>query len=389
MTVEGHAGRQASAAPATGRHISGARGSGAGGPWFGGVGPTASPAGRSAPATTASLIEATSRGGEPAPAASGAKDVDTGGSAKLNLSALAGSRSTRTRTRPSPASAVPLPVFEGIQPLVPLAPPGWTITSERLRWDGLDRYYLVARPVASSQPVAPGGRSGATLPVLVVLHGRMMTPASAERVTGFLSEVGRAIVVYPAGYDESWNAGYCCGGASRAQMNDLGFIESVVHKVVNTEPGASPHGVYLVGYSNGGRMAYRLACSDPGAFAGVAAVEAVPVAPCDSTTPVPLIEVASTADPLLTVNAGAPPKYMAGRAEVTVQVLTEQWRHRDGCTAAASASTRGALVATVWSHCAAGSRIELALYRGGSHAWPRGSAATPSAQEVIWSFFHG
>ena len=383
------AGRVAPAARvASGRRIAETRGwwaaaASAGAMSTGGADAFGSRAGLSAPAPPGSLIEVTASDGATVPDALGEQDVDLNGSAELDLSALAGSRSSRATTLPTATTpAVALAVFEGIQPVVPLAPPGWTISAEHLRWGGLDRYYLVARPVTTDRS------SGNTLPVLVVLHGRMMTPASAEGVTGFLSEVGRAIVVYPAGYDESWNAGYCCGGANRSQMNDLGFIDSVVHNVVNTEAGASPHAVYLVGYSNGGRMAYRLACDDPGAFAGVAAVEAVPVSPCASTTPVPLIEVASTADPLLTVAAGAPPKYIAGRAEVTVQVLMEQWRHRDGCAATASSSTHGALVDTVWSHCAAGGRLELAVYRGGSHAWPESAPATPSAQELIWSFFH-
>jgi polyhydroxybutyrate depolymerase len=225
------------------------------------------------------------------------------------------------------------------------------------------------------------------MPVLVVLPGRTLTPAAIERITGFLALVGGAVVVYPAGYDQSWNAGYCCGGAHRAGVNDVAFLRSVVRAVVATQPGTSPHDVYLVGYSNGGRMAYRMACADPGAFAGVAAVEAVAVSPCAGREAVPLIEVASTGDPLLAVNADAPPRHIAGHAEETVAALLAHWRRLEGCRGGAAHAVLGAVTTAEWRSCRGGGRIELARYRGGSHAWPQGSPGTPSAQALISAFF--
>ena len=122
--------------------------------------------------------------------------------------------------------------------------------------------------------------------------------------------------------------------------------------------------MYLVGYSNGGRMAYRLACADPGAFSGVAAVEAVAVSSCSQVRPVPLIEVASTGDPLLTIPASGRPKHIAGHVETTVTALVRDWRQLEGCTPASTTTAYPSLRTTQWSHCDGQGRVALAVYQG-------------------------
>jgi polyhydroxybutyrate depolymerase len=285
------------------------------------------------------------------------------------------------------ASPTPPPTPQGHR----LSPPGWTITVHHLASGGLGRYYEVARPVA-----AAGGPSGSpasskatpSLPVLVVLHGRVMSPANIMAVTHFLAVVGPAIVVFPSGYDESWNAGYCCGGAQRAGVNDVAFLRAVVDQILVQQPGATPGRVYLAGFSNGGRMAYRMACDAPGLFAGVAAVEAVSVSPCPSTIPVPLLIVAASGDPLLTIGYRAPPKHVAGHVETTVQGEIATWRTLDGCGPQVATATLGDLHTQTWDHCTGHGRVEAATYGGGKHAWFQGCQATPSAEGVIWAFFH-
>jgi polyhydroxybutyrate depolymerase len=278
-------------------------------------------------------------------------------------------------------AAAPLQVKRGLQPLLPPAVPGWNISARPLSWGGLHRYYLVARP--ESVP------AGARLPVLVVLHGHGMIPASIERLTHFLQTAGDAVVVYPAGYYSSWDAGYCCGVAARAGTDDVGFLEAVIRQVLRSQPGTSAHHVFLAGYSNGGRMAYRMACQDQGAFAAVAAVEAVPVYDCFHTRPVSLLVVASTADPLVTVYNDQLAKQVNGHVEMTVADAVAQWRQLDGCQTAHTHSYQGVLSVDTWSHCRAGVRVELAVVPGGSHAWYQGAPGTPSAQQLIWHFFSG
>jgi poly(3-hydroxybutyrate) depolymerase len=130
-----------------------------------------------------------------------------------------------------------------------------------------------------------------------------------------------------------------------------------------------------------------MACADPGGFAGIASVEAVAVSSCDAAASVPLIEVASTGDPLLTLGASQPPKVLAGHVEPTVDALMAHWRQLEGCGTGGSRATYGNLSVTTWDQCRLSGRVTLAVYQGGRHAWPAGEGATPSAQQLIWSFF--
>ena len=286
--------------------------------------------------------------------------------------------STPATSRPAVLRSIRVSGGDGLAPVVPPAPSGWTITDRRVASQGRWRYYLLARP-ADSRP--------ADLPVVVVLPGRDMTPAGIEARTGFLGLIGPALIAFPAGVGESWNAGYCCGAAQRAGVDDVAFLERVIGQLRAALPPARTHHVYLVGYSNGGRMAYRLACADPGAFSGVAAVEAVAVSTCSRVRPVPLIEVASTGDPLLTIPAGSRPKHIAGHVEPTVTALIQHWRQLEGCTAVSTSTAYPTLRSTEWSPCAGQGRVALAIYQGGSHRWPAGGPGTPSATQLIWDFF--
>ena len=261
---------------------------------------------------------------------------------------------------------------------VPL-PPGWTSTVRYVQSGSLLRDYVLVRPVGSAT---------GPLPVLVVLHGRGMTPAGIARISNFPSVVGRAVVVYPAGYGWSWNAGGCCGSAHTAGIGDVSFLTAVVHDVVAMVPGTSDRAVYLVGFSNGGRMAYRMACADPALFAGVAAVEAVPVRPCDQSHPVSLAIVAYRNDPLLSISGTQPVRVVKGMVEPRVEEVVGRWLQNDGCTGNPSVRQLGTATVSTWSACRDGTRVQFDLYAGGSHHWPTGASTTPSASEVIWKFFH-
>lgn len=253
-------------------------------------------------------------------------------------------------------------------------PAGWVASTHYLSSGGLARSYLMVRP-----PLV----RGASLPVDVILHGRTLTPATMERIGHLLPVLGRAIAVYPAGWGRSWNAGGCCGVAYRSKIDDVAFLNTVIHQVLTGQHDASPRRVYLIGYSNGGRMAMQMACSDPGFFAGLAAVEAVPGAPCAATVPLPTVLVESTADPLLTIPVSGVKKTMQGYLEPTVGQTVEEWRQIDGCANSSTSVTTAAVTSTDWSSCRGRGRVVYDLFQGGSHRWPLGTTTTPSAQSLI------
>jgi polyhydroxybutyrate depolymerase len=259
-----------------------------------------------------------------------------------------------------------------------LGVPGWRTTGHLINAGGLRRGYLVARPLDPG----PG-----PLPVIVLLHGRNMTPAGMARRSGLL-ETTRAIVVVPAGYGRSWNAGACCATARAAGVDDVAFLSRTVAQVLATQPAADPRAVYLVGYSNGGRMAYRMACQRPRLFAAVAAVEAVSVYPCRTVAaPVPLLTVASTGDPLLRITPAAAPRRIEGYQQPSLQDVVAVWRALDSCSSSITRRAAGRLTSYRWASCRGNSQVGLDLYCDGSHTWPPGSTVTPSALAQVSAFF--
>ena len=75
----------------------------------------------------------------------------------------------------------------------------------------------------------------------MLLHGRNGTPAGIARTSGLLGGE-RAVVVLPAGYRRTWNAGGCCGAAGAAHVDDVTFLTRLVGQVLTDTPDADRGG---------------------------------------------------------------------------------------------------------------------------------------------------
>src|ERR1700761_2414669 len=147
----------------------------------------------------------------------------------------------------------------------------------------------VAGRARTYQVIAPVKALPKSAPVIVMLAGFGATIAqetSRDQLVPYAA-AGRAEVVYPVGLGNSWNAGGCCGYASAHNVNDLAFLKALAAKV---NPGKQRR-IDVIGYSNGARMAYRVACTDPALFDAYAIVKGVPQAGCGGSRPVTLIQV--------------------------------------------------------------------------------------------------
>jgi len=153
-------------------------------------------------------------------------------------------------------------MFAGTNIISALQRQSYTVTYS-MQAGGMTRSYEEIAPVAALPKSAP---------VIVVLSGIAASTddeVTRDRLVPYV-DAGLAELVYPAGYEQSWNAGGCCGGAAAAKVDDVAFLKALAAQV---DPGHA-HPIYVVGYSNGGRLAYRMACSAPGVFDATAVVKA-------------------------------------------------------------------------------------------------------------------
>lgn len=284
----------------------------------------------------------------------------------------------RSTAASPPTTAAPPAPWGTTNPGPATAGVTWVTSPGELEVGGTLRGYLLSRPTETS---------ATKLPVLVELQGCCVSVSEEEARSGFLTVTGPAILVYPSGVDESWNAGTCCHTAQAAAVDDVGFLSTLVAHVLATQPDANPAAVYLAGYSNGGKMALRLACARPDLFAAVAVYGAVNAEPCAAPRPVRLLELAGALDPEVTIGPGLTGPVVDGYPTPSVVAQVDVYRAADGCAATSTMRARGALTTTTWPTCEGGRCVALGVYGASDHVWPIGDGISPSAAQAMWTFF--
>jgi polyhydroxybutyrate depolymerase len=295
----------------------------------------------------------------------------------LGIAAFAGVRAIGANG--SPASATPAKPAPTASAQVATSVKDARTAVHSLTAGGVKRSYEVITPVNALPKTAP---------IVVMLSG--IGAATASGATVIAGEISRddlvnyaasdqAEIVYPEPLYGSWNAIGCCGQAAAKNVNDMAFLKALVAEV---DPGhARP--VDVVGYSNGARLAYRVACDAPGLFDEYAMVKGEPVSGCDVRKPTAILQIASLNDPEVPYKPGD-----HGSVEsLPVTTLVGELRTADQCPANSTVGHSGEMTLTTWSGCAGGTRIALAAWAGGVHSFPRPPGSVPAASQVIWSFF--
>lgn len=244
----------------------------------------------------------------------------------------------------------------------------------------MQRSYLVIAPVQGLPKAAP---------IIVMLSG--IGPATASGKASVAGEMARddlvqyatsnqAEIVYPEPLYGSWNAIGCCGEAAAKHVDDVAFLKALVAQV---DPGHARQ-IDVVGYSNGARLAFRMACAEPGLFDQYAAVKGEPLPGCELRRPTTVLAIASANDREVPYKPGD-----RGSVEsLPMTTMVANLRAADKCPARRDGAVHsGTMTLTTWSGCADGARIGFAVWAGGIHSFPRPPGSVPAASQVIWSFF--
>jgi polyhydroxybutyrate depolymerase len=264
--------------------------------------------------------------------------------------------------------------------------------------DGRARTYLLNLPPRYYD------RDSSVFSLVIGLHGTGGKASQFELDYGLTEKAKDEgfIVVYPEGVQSNgvlgvrtWNAGKCCDYANDNNVNDVLFIRELIDKLVAAYRINSKR-VYVTGMSNGGMMAYRLACEMPDKIAAIAAVSSTMIVaePCHVSRPVPVLHMHAMLDTKVPYAGGVG---IGGYYFPPVDSVLNAWSSENACAVAGEVVVDNADYRfTRWSACDGGVTIECYLTRDGGHAWPGGSrssawADTPSvainANDLLWEFF--
>jgi polyhydroxybutyrate depolymerase len=261
-------------------------------------------------------------------------------------------------------------VFAGANILNAIERPTSTVT-DSMEVGNLTRSWVVVSPTATLPESAP---------IIVVLSGLAASTSQEINRDNMLpyAKADKAELVYPVSIRESWNVGGCCGASGSLKIDDVGFLEQLVPRV---DPGHK-RPIYIIGYSNGGRMAYDLECTDPGLFDGMAIMKADPMPGCEVSAPQNVLVVSALDDPWVPFKTGE-----KGKETPAASVQIARLNQSLGCSSKSAVATHGDMTITAWSSCNDGKRLSWAVYSTGGHNWPPPRANTPSGSAIIWSFF--
>ena len=277
----------------------------------------------------------------------------------------------------------------------------------RLNFDGLERSYYLHLP--------SNFESAGKLPIVLILHGGGRDDGDdvAKRLDyNRIADRDNFIAVYPNGVDAQWNDGRrktFRKGRSDIWADDVGFLSALIDHLIHEYKG-NPRRVYLTGLSNGGMMTLRLGCEISSKLAAIAPVIAnIPkniIGKCKPDSPLPLLLMNGTEDPLVPWNGGHVTLLRRKMGEVVSTEETIQfWAKHNRCNASPTIKRlpdrnrwdRSTVKVTTYGNRKSGCEVILYAIEGGGHTLPGSNIPNRPrllgyknndivGTEVIWGF---
>jgi len=245
-----------------------------------------------------------------------------------------------------------------------------SITAGALVVDETVREFLVAIP-PDYDPEVPA-------PLVFDLHGRGGS-APDQAMTSGVTDVAWArgfVVVHPqaAGEIPTW--------AVWPELPELpaevAFFELMLETIA-AEVSIDLDRVFVMGFSNGGGMAGRLACELPDQITAIAAVGASNEGwmECEPTRPIPVLALHGLADEIIPFDG-------AQGLLPAIPDWAAWWAEANGCEGAGASTGMPTGTYWHWSDCDAGSSVSLIGLDGVGHEWPTRVQSIVRGDGVVW-----
>lgn len=244
-------------------------------------------------------------------------------------------------------------------------------------------------------------------PLVLCFHGGQNGAQSAQlgwQAIAYMSNLSQKadtagfIVVYPEGTvinnNRTWNAGGCCQPATTNNIDDVGFVSSLIDTLKNDYPIDSLR-VYASGSSNGALLCYRLACELPNKIAAIASISGTQeYFPCNPTQKMPIINFHSKVDIAVPYNGGVG-QGPSGTNFTSQDSTMQLWTSLNNCATRDTVFNGGNTNYTFIRIHNCSCQVEYHHYAtsDGGHSWPSGNpnnnpvSYQVNATNVLWSFF--
>jgi polyhydroxybutyrate depolymerase len=237
-------------------------------------------------------------------------------------------------------------------------------------------------------------------PLVVLLHGYTSSAAQQESYFKLTAESDRRGFLYamPDGTTNQegkrfWNATDACCDFYRSGVDDSAYLSRLID-AVKSSYSVDPTRVYFVGHSNGGFMAYRMACEHSTqitAIVSLAGAAANDTSGCTPERPVSVLQIHGTDDETIAYVGGM----NGSNPYPSVATTLATWRHLDGCgnkaATAAPIDLEAALpgaettVTTYSAGCRNATRVELWAIKGGHHVPAFTANFAPAVADFLYA----
>jgi len=219
-----------------------------------------------------------------------------------------------------------------------------------LFWLNLPSALLVTASTANAQVVTFSGQHPFHLvvpttyqkskpaPLIIALHGYSSSGATTEKRFQ-LDPVAQAhgiLLIYPDGTKDAvgnsfWNATPACCNVFKAGVDDEGYLISIID-AVSKKYAVDQKRIYILGHSNGGFMAHRMACDQSQRIAAIASYAGATFedpGSCMPASPVSILQIHGTADKTILYHGGL----LNGEKYPSALRTVESWAKLNLCSA--------------------------------------------------------
>lgn len=173
-------------------------------------------------------------------------------------------------------------------------------------------------------------------PLLILLHGYGATGQLQSLYFGITRELNTRGILYaiPDGTIDAvgrrfWNATEACCNFARTPLDDVGYLDAIIDDV-SARYAVDPRRIFIMGHSNGGFMAHRMACERSTRIAAIVSLAGATfnlASQCTPTEAVSVLQVHGTADETIAYTGGT----NAGYAYPSAATSVGRWATYNRC----------------------------------------------------------